>query len=44
MWWKAYGVAFVSLLSGAAVVHHIMKPDLVRWVPSYRVNVTHPKR
>jgi Domain of unknown function (DUF4516) len=29
MWWKAYGVAFASLLAGAAVVHNIMKPDLV---------------
>ena len=29
MWLKAYVVAFVSLLSGAAVVHNIYKPDLV---------------
>jgi len=29
-WAKAYAVAFVSLLSGAAVVHNIYQPDLVR--------------
>ena len=29
-WLKAYTVAIVSLLSGAAVVHNIFKPDLVR--------------
>ena len=29
-WLKAYTVAIVSLLSGAAVVHNIYKPDLVR--------------
>ena len=28
-WIKAYGIALVSLLSGAAVVHNIFKPDLV---------------
>lgn len=28
MWWKAYAVAITSLLSGAAVVHNIMRPDL----------------
>ena len=29
-WLKGYAVAIVSLLSGAAVVHNIYKPDLVR--------------
>ena len=29
-WIKAYAVAIASLLSGAAVVHNIFKPDLVR--------------
>lgn len=28
-WLKAYAVAIVSVLSGAAVVHNIYKPDLV---------------
>ena len=27
---KAYGVALLSLLAGATVVHHVYKPDLVR--------------
>lgn len=29
-WLKGYAVAIVSLLSGAAVVHNIYKPDLAR--------------
>ena len=30
MWYlKAYTVAFVSMLAGATVVHHFLKPDLV---------------
>ena len=29
-WLKGYAVAIASLLSGAAVVHNIYKPDLVR--------------
>lgn len=29
-WAKAYAVAFVFLLSGAAVVHNIYQPNLVR--------------
>ena len=29
MWVKAYVVAIASMLSGAAVVHNIWKPDLV---------------
>lgn len=28
-WIKAYAMAIASLLSGAAVVHNIFKPDLV---------------
>ena len=28
-WIKAYAIAIASLLSGAAVVHNIFKPDLV---------------
>lgn len=28
-WIKAYAIAIASLLSGAAVVHNISKPDLV---------------
>ena len=28
-YYKAYAVAFASLLTGAAVVHNIYKPDLV---------------
>lgn len=27
---KAYAVAVVSMLAGAAVVHNVYKPDLVR--------------
>lgn len=27
-WFKAYSVAMVSLLAGAAVVHNLYKPDL----------------
>lgn len=27
-WFKAYGVAIVSMLAGAAVVHNIYQPDL----------------
>lgn len=30
--YKAYAVAILSMLSGAAVVHNIYKPDLVRSV------------
>jgi len=33
MWWKAYGVAFASLLSGAALVHNFYKPDLNIYKP-----------
>jgi hypothetical protein len=29
---KAYSVALISLLAGAAVVHNLYKPDLVRRV------------
>ena len=29
-WIKAYAIAIAFLLSGAAVVHNIFKPDLVR--------------
>ena len=32
-WIKAYAIAIASLLSGAAVVHNIFKPDLVRAMP-----------
>jgi hypothetical protein len=37
----AYGVALVSLLSGAAVVHNIFKPDLVRLPAHHRLLVLH---
>jgi hypothetical protein len=30
---KAYAVALFSMLAGAAVVHNIYKPDLVRRMP-----------
>jgi len=32
---RAYGVALVSMLSGAAVVHNIFQPDLT--IPGYEV-------
>lgn len=40
---KAYLVAFVSMISGAAVVHNICKPDLVSgksdFLPYYAVTI-----
>lgn len=35
-WLKAYAVAITSLLTGAAVVHNIYKPDLVRFFRQHK--------